>query len=81
MKPKIIKLSKALPQEEKLKYIALFKEFQDVFAWSYEGLKSYDTNIIKQKIPIKEEQNLSKKLRRINPTLMPLIEKIGKENV
>jgi len=29
--PKMIKLSKALPPEQKLKYIELFKEFQDVF--------------------------------------------------
>ena len=46
LKPKMIKLSKALPHQEKENYIALFNEFQDVFAWSYEDLKSYDTNII-----------------------------------
>jgi len=33
-KPKLIKLSKALPPDEKVKYINLFKEFQDVFTWS-----------------------------------------------
>ena len=76
LKPKMIKLSKALPQQEKEKYIALFKEFQDVFAWSYEDLKSYDTNIIQHKILIKEDQKpFRQKLRRINPVLMPLIEK------
>ena len=70
----MIKISKALSQEEKLKYIALFKEFQDVFAWTYEDLKSYDTSIIQHKIPIKEDQkNFKQKLRRINPFLMPLI--------
>ena len=53
---KLIKLSKALPQDEKLKYIALFKEFHDVFAWSYQDLKSDDTGIIRHKIPIKEDQ-------------------------
>ena len=52
----MIKLSKPLPQEEKVKYISLFKELQDVFAWSYEDLKSYDTSIIQHKIPIKEDQ-------------------------
>jgi len=30
--PKLIKLSKSLPLEEKLKYIELMKEFQDVFS-------------------------------------------------
>ena len=38
--PKMVKLSKALPPNQKLKYIELFKEFQDVFAWRYEDLKS-----------------------------------------
>ena len=45
-KPKMIKLSKTLPAHIKLKYIELFKEFSDVFAWSYEDLKSYYTEII-----------------------------------
>lgn len=52
------------------------KEFQDVFAWNYEGLKSYDTNVIQHKIPLKEGHKAFKqKFRRINPTLMPSIEK------
>ena len=42
--PKLIKISISLPPIEKVKYIELLKEFQDVFAWSYEDLKSYDTN-------------------------------------
>jgi hypothetical protein len=71
----MIKLSKYLPPK-KQKYIELFKEFVDVFAWSYEYLKSYDTGIIQHIIPIKEDQNpFKQKLRRINPMLMPLIEK------
>ena len=44
--PKMIRVSKTLPPIQKLKYIELFKEFQDVFAWSYEDLKSYDTSMI-----------------------------------
>ena len=44
--PKIIKLSKSLPIVTKRRYIALFKEFIDVFSWSYEELKAYDTSII-----------------------------------
>ena len=54
-KPKLIKISKALPPEEKVKYINLFKVFQDVFAWGYEDLKSYDTSIIQHKIPLKQD--------------------------
>jgi hypothetical protein len=75
-KSRIVKLSKSLPPEQKLKYIELFKEYSDVFAWGYEDLKSYDTSIIQHRIPIKEDQKpFRKKLRRINPKLLPLIEK------
>jgi len=55
-RPKMIKLSKKLPPDQKPKYIDLFKEFQDVFTWSYEDLKSYDTSIIQHTIPLKPNQ-------------------------
>jgi hypothetical protein len=75
-KPRMVKLSKSLPPEQKLKYIELFKEYLDVFSWGYEYLKAYDTSIIQHRIPIKEDQKpFRKKLRRINPKLLPLIEK------
>ena len=68
LKPKMIKLSKNLPAHIKLKYIELFKDFSDVFAWSYEDLKSYDTKIIQHKISLKENQKpFKQKLRKINP--------------
>eukprot|EP00253_Pinus_taeda_P034607 PITA_34607 len=73
--PKIIKLSVALPPDQKPKYIDLFKEFQDVFAWSYEDLKSYDTSVIQHTIPLKPNQKpFKQKLRRINPMLLPAME-------
>jgi hypothetical protein len=72
----MVKLSKSLPTKKKLKYIEIFKEFLDVFAWGYEDLKAYDTNIIQHRIPIKEDQKpFRQKLRRINTKLLPLIEK------
>ena len=72
--PKMIKLSSTLPAHIKLQYIELFKEFKDVFAWGYKDLKSYDTNIIQHKIPLKENQKpFKQKPRRINPLLLPLV--------
>ena len=74
--PKIIKLSKKLPEKEKEEYVKLMKKYTDVFAWSYEDLKEYDTSIIQHTIPIKPgEKPFKKKLRRINPKLLPIIEK------
>ena len=52
--PKLVKLSKYLPTKLKSEYVEeLLKEYKDVFAWSYEDLKSYDTSIIEPKIPLK----------------------------
>jgi len=51
-------------------------EFSDVFAWDYADLKEYDKKIIKNTIPINPDQKLFRqKLRRINPRLLPSIEK------
>jgi hypothetical protein len=52
------------------------KDFLDVFAWSYKDLKVYDTKVIQHVIPIKDDHKpFKKKLRRINPLMLPLIEK------
>jgi len=60
----------------KANYVETMKRFVDVFAWSYADLKKYDSSIIQHTIPIKEnEKPFKQKLRRINPLLMPLIEK------
>lgn len=74
--PKIIKLSKSLPPNEKLKYMELIKEFQDVFSWSYEDLKSYDTSIIQHTIPLKEDQSLlGKSLEESTQLYYPLLKR------
>ena len=58
----------------------MLKEYVVVFAWSYEYLKTYDTGIIQQKVPLKLNiKPFRQKLRRINPTLFPVIEKEGEK--
>jgi hypothetical protein len=44
-----------LTKEQRPEYIELLKEFADVFAWTYEDIKTYDTSVIEHKIPLKEE--------------------------
>jgi hypothetical protein len=51
--PKIVKLSKYLPSQVKSKYVELLKQYKDVFAWSYDDLRTYDTSVIEHKIPLK----------------------------
>jgi ribonuclease HI len=75
-KPRFVKLSSSLTREQKAEYTELLKEFADVFAWTYEDLKTYDTSVIEHKIPLKEEAKpFRQKLRQINPMLLPVMEK------
>ena len=51
--PRIVKLSTKLSAETKEKYFNLLKQYSDVFAWSYDDLKVYDTSVIRHTIPLK----------------------------
>ena len=74
--PKVIKFLRTISSEANHKYISLMKEKSDVFSWSYNDLKAYDTNIIQHTIPIKkDEMHFKQKLKRMNPKLLPLVEK------
>ena len=74
--PQYINLSSLLPKEIIQKYLNLFQKYKDAFAWSYKELKTYDTDIIQHKIPLKEgAKPFAQKLRRFNPILLPIIEK------
>ena len=54
----------------------LFKQFKDVFAWTYEDINTYDMKIIQHVIPLKEDAKpFLKKLRKMNPSLEPLVKK------
>jgi hypothetical protein len=53
--PKYVKLSRSLTGEQRSEYVGLLKGFANVFAWTYEDLKTYDTSVIEHKIPLKEE--------------------------
>ena len=73
---RIVKISKALSMKQRDEYILLLKEYVDIFAWSYENLKTYDTSIIQHKVPLKPNvKPFRQKLRRINPALFIIIEK------
>jgi ribonuclease HI len=74
--PKFVKLSSNLSREQRVEYAELLKEFADVFSWTYEDLRTYDTSVIEHKIPLKEEAKpFRQKLRQINPMLLPIMEK------
>jgi hypothetical protein len=53
--PKYVNIDKTISKKERKAYLKLFKQHQDVFAWSYKDLKTYDTLIIQHTIPLKPE--------------------------
>ena len=44
--PKLIKISKNLPEKARREYLALLKKYTKVFVRKYEDLKVYDTFVI-----------------------------------
>ena len=72
----MIKKLKYLSVEQRNMYIKLLKEYVDILSWSYEDLKTYDTRIIQHKVPLNPNVNpFRQKLRRINLSLFPVIDK------
>jgi hypothetical protein len=53
--PNNVNLGKTISKEERKSYLKLFIQYQDIFAWSYNDLKMYDTCIIQHTIPLKPE--------------------------
>lgn len=49
----MIKLPKGIPLHYKHRCLDIFKTYKDVFYWSYDDLKTFDTNIIYHKVPFK----------------------------
>jgi hypothetical protein len=74
--PQCINLGLGCSKQEKASFIKLFKEFKDVFAWTYEDLKTFDPNIIQHVIPMKPQTlPFQQKLRKMHPKLEPTVQK------
>jgi ribonuclease HI/transposase InsO family protein len=74
--PQYINLGLGCSKHEKVAFIRLFKEFKDVFAWTYEDLKTFDPNIIQHVIPMKPQTlPFQQKLRKMHPKLEPTVQK------
>jgi hypothetical protein len=74
--PKILKNGAQCLVKYKQKFMDLFCEFLDVFAWSYAYLHGFDPSVIQHENPIKEEEKLIRQRQRlINPALEATIRK------
>jgi hypothetical protein len=55
-------------------FIKMFIEYKDICAWTYDDLKTYDTKIIQNIIPMKPQKNhFQQKLRKMHPSLEPQV--------
>jgi hypothetical protein len=66
--------------------MTLFKEYYDVFAWTYDDFKEYYKSIFQYIIPLKEgTQPIIQKLRIVNPKLKTLVknelEKLNEDRI
>jgi hypothetical protein len=74
--PKYVNLASHLTEKQKVDYGELLKEFYDIFAWQYDDLKTFDTEVIQHKIPLnKDTKPFRQKLRFFNPLLLPTMER------
>ena len=74
--PQNINLGTNCSLAERVTFIKLFKEYKDVFAWTYDDLKTYDMNIIQHIIMMKKyAKPFQKKLWKMHLLLEPLIKK------
>jgi ribonuclease HI len=74
--PQCINLGLGCSRQEKAAFVKLFKEFKDVFAWTYDDLKTFDPNIIQHVIPMKPQTlPFQQKLRKMHPKLEPTVQK------
>ena len=65
LNPQTINLGIDCTPAEKTTFIKLFKEFKDVFAWTYDDLKTFNTQVMQHIIPIKQESKpFQQKLRK-----------------
>jgi ribonuclease HI len=74
--PRHVNLASHLSDKQKDDYGKLLKEFSDIFAWQYDDLKTFDTEVIQHKIPLnKDTKPFRQNLRSFNPLLLPMMEK------
>ena len=66
--PRMVKVGKNTPIEERKEIIKLLKQYRDVLDFTYDELKVYREDVIQHVIPLKEDTKpFRQKLRQINP--------------
>ena len=66
--PRLVQIGSTLSSKECKRLVALFKDFKDVFVWSYEDMPGIDPEIVQHRIPLDPEARpVKQNLQRIRP--------------
>jgi hypothetical protein len=78
---KEVKIGTRSTTEQKEALIVLLREFQEIFAWSYQDMPGLDTDIVVHKIPLKPEcKPVKKTLRRMKlEVILKIKEEVEKQ--
>ena len=68
---KEVKIGTTLSPATRKELIDLFRDYSDVFAWSYQDMPGLDTDIMVHRLPLREECTFIKqKLRKVKPEML-----------
>jgi len=74
--PKTLYIGAQCTDKEKEKFMTLFREFIEVFTWSYKDLRGFDPGVIQHSIPLEERViPVRQRQQQVNPKLDALIRK------
>ena len=81
-KRKEVKIGTTLSPAIRKELIYLLQDYNDVFAWSYQGMSGLDTNIVVHRLPLREEcAPVKQKLRRVKSKMLLKIKKEAKKQL
>ena len=68
---KEVKIGSSLDPSIKKEIVDLFKEYADIFAWSYQDMPGLSTEIVEHQLPMRSEcKPVQQKLRRVKPEML-----------
>jgi len=77
---KIVKIGGDLSCEMRHELCTFFRDFRDIFAWSYKDIPTLDPKIVQHRLPLKPEtQPIKQRLRRMKPEVSLKIKEVEKQ--
>ena len=68
---KEVKIDSSLHPSAKKEIMDLFREYVDIFTWSYEDMPSLSIEIVEHQLPVRLEcKPVQQKLRRVKPEMI-----------